>query len=81
MVARAGVDQHRAANQDDSAVTRADVTQALRDLADQERFGLLTRDVAAHEGEDLRLGTRTLEWRDAHPFVADDELLALLDVR
>src|SRR5438105_13447463 len=79
-VAGAGVHQHRAADEDDSAASFADLSYSLGDLADKQRLRLLARDATAHEREDLRLRARPLERRDPHAFVADDDLLASLSV-
>src|SRR5205809_937637 len=51
----AGVDDRRPADDEDPALFGADLAHLGRDLLDQQLLGLLDRDVAGHEAEDLDL--------------------------
>src|SRR5438067_384371 len=78
VVARPRVHQHRATHQDDPAMPRADLAQALGDLVNEQCLGFFARDATAHEREHLRLRPRPLERCHPHNVVGDDVLLAAI---
>ena len=70
VAARPGVYDRRAADDQDAPALGAHLPHLRGDLGDQELLGLLGRDLAGHEGEDLGLA-RALQRHHPHARVAD----------
>src|SRR5260370_14440332 len=68
-----GVDDSGPRDDDDAPSRLPDLFHLVGDRADENLLGFLCRDLARHECEDLGL-PRSLQRRDPHALVADDDL-------
>src|SRR5207302_10657964 len=77
VAAASRVDDGRTAHDQDPAAVFADLLHLARDLRDEALFGLLDRDPARHEAEELHLAG-SLERHHPHALVADHDAHARL---